>query len=136
MDEDETEGIEEGLHYFPYEDMLEDLGEERNIVVEIARYGIEAGSLPDDAEVSMILDSIDAEIDGRNSPTMVHCSDGLGRTAVIVGCYLARHDIAVGAEVIERIQALRAVGHPESTDGRSPENIVQERMISRWKPGR
>ena len=81
----------------------------------------------------MILDAIDAEIDGRNSPTLVHCSTGHGRTALVVGCYLARHEIAVGDKVVDHIHKLRGI-YPDLAGNKSPENIVHERLISRWKP--
>lgn len=83
--------------------------------------------------MEIILDAIDAEIDGRNSPTFVHCSDGHGRTGTVIGCYLARHGIAVGKDAIARIGELRAP-HPELAEHKSPANIVQERLVTRWKP--
>jgi len=53
----------------------------------------------------------------------------------VIGCYLARHSIAVGKDAITKIQALRAP-FPELAEHRSPANIVQERMVTRWKPER
>ncbi len=132
MEEEEVLEHEAGEHYLPYEDMLESLGEERDLIVEIARYGIEDGTAPPEPEMAMIIDSIDAEIDGRDSPTFVHCSDGNGRTGMVVGCYLARHGIANGKEALAKIKELRAP-FPELAGKRSPANMVEEKFVLRWK---
>jgi protein-tyrosine phosphatase len=135
MDEEETLEHSNGEQFVPYEDRLEALAAKRGKVIEIMRHPLETGATPTEEEMSLILDSIDAEIDGRNSPTFVHCSDGAGRTGLVIGCYLARHGIAVGKDAVAKIQELRAA-HPELAEHRSPANIVQERMVTRWKPER
>jgi hypothetical protein len=134
---EEEEALEHtnGEQFTPYENRLEQIAQEHGKVVEIIRYGIPAGGTPTEEEMALILDAIDAEIDGRNSPTYVHCSDGAGRTGLVIGCYLARHGIAVGKDAIAKIQELRA-HDSELAEHRSPANIVQERMVTRWKPGR
>ncbi len=134
-EEEEIRQAEGGNHYLPYEDRLEQLAEERGLVVEIARYEFEYGSAPTEQEMELVLDALDAEIEGRNSPTLVHCSTGHGRTGVVVGCYLARHGIASGKQALEKIRELRS-HDPELAKHKSPENIVQERFVTRWKEGR
>ena len=119
--------------FTPYEDRLESLAEERDEFVEIEHLTMDVGSASASQEMELVLDAIDAEIDGRNSPTLVHCDSGNGNTGVAIGCYLARHDIAVGKDAIEKIKELRAVD-AELSSVKSPENIVQERFVSRWKP--
>jgi hypothetical protein len=132
MDEEEVLEHENGEFFAPYEDRLEELAEARGEIAEIQRHAIIDGSTPTPQQIELILDAIDAEIDGRNSPTYIHCSDGHGRTGLVVGCYLARHGIAKGKSVLEKIVELRAV-HPELVDHKSPGNIVQERLVTRWK---
>lgn len=134
MDEEEILEHTNGEQFTPYENHIEELAEKRGRVVEIMRYAIPIGGTPTEEEMALILDAIDAEIEGRDSPTYVHCSDGAGRTGLVIGCYLARHDIAVGKDAIVKIQELRA-HDPELAEHRSPANIVQERMVTRWKPG-
>lgn len=133
MDEEETLEHANGEEFAPYENRLEALAGDHGKVVEIMRYAIPAGGTPTEEEMALILDTIDAEIDGRNSPTYVHCSDGTGRTGLVIGCYLARHGIAVGKDAIAKIQELRS-HDPQLAEHRSPSNIVQERMVTRWKP--
>lgn len=130
--EEEELAHDNGAVYTPYEDRLEQLGEARDIVVEIARYAIEDGNTLSEGEMAMILDAIDAEIDGRNSPTLVHCSDGNGRTGMVIGCYLARHDIEKGKAALAKIRELRA-DRPALAGQRSPETMVEEKFVLRWK---
>ncbi|MEE8311714.1 MAG: protein-tyrosine phosphatase family protein [Candidatus Binatia bacterium] len=131
--EEEVLEHQNGELFAPYEDRLERLAEQRDEMVEIQRHAIEDSQTPSPQEMQIILDAIDAEIDGRNSPTFVHCSDGHGRTGTVIGCYMARHSIAVGKDAIARIAELRTP-HPELAEHKSPANIVQERLVTRWKP--
>jgi len=132
MDEEEVLEHADGEVYKPYEDRLEQLAEERGEIVEIQRHAIGDGSAPPPQEMQIILDAIDAEIDGRNSPTFVHCSDGHGRTGTVIGCYLARHGVATGKSALEKITELRAP--VAELDGhKSPANMVQQKLVTRWK---
>ncbi len=134
MFQEEINDHEQGVQYVRYEDRIEVLAKKRDTLVEIQTHSIDAASPPPVQELELIVDAIDAEIDGRNSPTLVHCSDGDGRTGLIVGCYLARHGVASGPEVIEKISELRAFD-PDLAEQKSPSNIVQERIVTRWKAG-
>ncbi len=132
MDEEEVLEHENGEHFKPYENRLEQLALQRGDVIEIQRHTIATGGTPSPQEMQLILDAIDAEIEGRNSPTFVHCSDGHGRTGIVVGCYLARHGIATGKSVLAKIAELRAP-YDDLAGHKSPANIVQERLVTRWK---
>jgi len=73
MDEEELLEHTNGEQFVPYEDTLESLAEQRGKVIEIMRYPISTGATPTEEEIALILDCIDAEIEGRNSPTYIHC---------------------------------------------------------------
>ncbi len=118
----------------PYEDRLETLAEERGEIMEIGRYTIDIGSAAADQEMELILDAIDGEIEGSSHPTLVHCTNGNGYTGMVIGCYVARHGIATGKDVLAKIRELRAA-NPAMPKAKSPENIVQERFVTRWKEG-
>jgi len=79
-----------------------------------------------------ILDRIDGVL-GEDRPVYVHCWGGRGRTGTVVGCWLARHGIAEGESVLEKIKELR------HTDAKahwpSPEMPDQIRMVLSWKKG-
>jgi len=134
MEEEEIDNHEEGELYPHYEDRMETLAQERSTIVEIQRHPIVAAAPPPLQELELIVDAVDNEMEGRNSPTLVHCSDGNGRTGLIVGCYLARHGLANGQEVLDKIRDLRAFD-AELAEQKSPDNIVQERIVTRWKEG-
>jgi protein tyrosine phosphatase len=134
MELEEIEDHEDGEQYPHYEDRMEALAEQRGAIVEIQRHPIIAAAPPPLQELELIVDALDNEITGRNSPTLVHCSDGHGRTGMIVGCYLARHGVASGEDVLTKIRDLRAFD-PTLADQKSLDNIVQERIVTRWKEG-
>lgn len=135
MAEEEVFEHADGETFEPYEDTLEKLGESRGVVVEIERFTIEdANSLTEQA-VELVLDAIDAEIEGRNSPTFVHCTDGNARTGVVVGCYLARHGIATGKEALAQLNKMRSAD-PVLSGKKSPETMTEEKFILRWRESR
>ena len=79
-----------------------------------------------------ILDEIDHAL-AKNSPVYVHCLGGKGRTGTVVGCYLARHGIAVGRAALAKIRELRR-NHPDA-HVISPETEEQRQFVIRWKKG-
>ena len=131
-EEDEVNGDGEVPHIPAYEDALEEMGEQLGSVIEIERFAIEKGTAPSSDAMEMILDAIDNEIDGRDSPTLLHCASGNGRAWLVAGCYLARHGIAVGDDAVARLTELRA-NDPALAVAKCPETIVQERFVSRWR---
>lgn len=135
MSEEET--FEPGASevFLPYEDTLEKIGEARGIVVEIERYAIEDANTLTEQAMELVLDAIDAEIEGRNSPTFVHCSNGNARTGVVIGCYLARHGIANGKDALDRLKQLRAED-PIFSRRKSPETMTEEKFVLRWRQSR
>lgn len=135
MPEEEVFEHNGGETFGPYEDILEKIGEQRGVVVEIERYAIEDANTLTEQAMEMILDAIDAEIEGRDSPTFVHCSNGNARTGVVVGCYLARHALATGRAALDRIRELRAID-PLFAKQKSPETMTEEKFILRWREAR
>ena len=135
MPEEEAFEPAAGEIFHPYEDALEKIGEERGIVVEIERYAIEDANTLTEPAMELVLDAIDAEIEGRNSPTFVHCSNGNARTGVVVGCYLARHGLATGKDALAKLKQLRA-GDPVFSHRKSPETMTEEKFVLRWRESR
>jgi hypothetical protein len=77
---EETEGL------LPYRDLLK-----AHNGVSHRRFPIRDVSTPHSREVTTaILDTIDAEI-AKDGLVYVHCWGGVGRTGLIIGCWLARH---------------------------------------------
>jgi protein-tyrosine phosphatase len=77
-----------------------------------------------------ILDYIDQAISQEKS-VFIHCWGGKGRTGTVVGCFLARHGIAMAKEALEKIKDLR------KNDSRahevSPETDRQRYLVWNWR---
>ena len=61
----------------------------------------------------------------------VHCWGGLGRTGVVIGCWLVRHGHASGKNVEKVLDGLR-VGDRETGGRASPQTPAQFRMMRGW----
>lgn len=77
-----------------------------------------------------ILDTIDQHI-ANGRMVYVHCWGGVGRTGVIVGCWLARHGFS-GKAALTRLHELWRQ-NPKSRFKRSPETPAQEQYIMEWQ---
>ena len=132
---DLTEGHEvfyysRGLAY--YEDVLGHIAQELGVQVLIDRFSIVDMDVPSRRLMLEILDGIDEALN-RSNPVYVHCWGGLGRTGTVVGCYLARHNLALGEKALDRIVELRQ--NDVLADYPSPQNSVQRDMVRSWKAG-
>lgn len=115
-----------------YGQELTTLAVQENRTVTISRNEIQDGGVPSAWLMRLILNDIDtAVLDGR--AVYVHCWAGRGRTGTVVGCYLARHGLALGE------QALKMLAHLRRTDPRghlpSPENKAQRDFVRNWGRG-
>jgi len=129
MEEDEVDRWSQPFD--PYEDFLRREAAARGTHVEIIRISVRDANIPSDATMTRILESIDRSIaEGR--PVYVHCWGGRGRTGTVVGCWLARHGIAVGDAALVKIKELRK--HEETGVLPSPQTYEQRDMVRRWKP--
>ena len=96
---------------------------------DIADLGINTKS-----EMVTTLDVIDRHLqDGCN--VYVHCWGGIGRTGIVVGCWLRRHGYAGPDEAIGLLNALRRSGNRKSGHVPSPQTGVQRRMVENWTSG-
>jgi protein-tyrosine phosphatase len=98
------------------------------------RFPIRDVSVPQKFELTTkILDTIDHHLE-RGQPVYVHCWGGVGRTGVIIGCWLARHGLG-GKAALECLRELWQQC-PKSHHRNSPETIQQVRYICDWEAGR
>ena len=59
---------------------------------------------------------------------------GLGRTGVVVGCYVARHGIATGRRALRHVGRLRS--RTATARIPSPSTKEQKDLVRSWQPGR
>lgn len=96
------------------------------------RHSIKDLGVPTVAEMRAILDEIDQAL-GEGRTAFVHCWGGRGRTGSVVGCYLARHGLAVGDRALAMIRYLRRTD--PKADAESPETDAQKAFVRAWSVG-
>jgi predicted protein tyrosine phosphatase len=98
------------------------------------RFPVRDTSIPASPDATIaILDAIDGHIE-CGQLVYVHCLGGVGRTGVIIGCWLARHGLG-GEEALLRLRELWRQC-PKSAFRKSPERPEQEQYILSWEAGR
>ncbi len=111
----------------PYTDMLPDVAKD----FEYKRFPTAEMSVPESpARAVEILDAIDDAI-SRGRIAYVHCLAGVGRTGVVIGCWLARR-CGDGEAALERLGELWQT-NPDSSFSRTPDTERQARYIQEWK---
>jgi protein-tyrosine phosphatase len=95
------------------------------------RFPIRDVSIPASTDVTAaILDTIDHHIE-QGGMVYLHCWGGIGRTGVIVGCWLARHGFQGEAALVRLRELWKHC--PKSVYRLSPETEEQEQYIVAWK---
>lgn len=127
---DLTYGEDEGLRAYAGDLGIAAKGSAR--AVRRVNMPIPDGGVPARGQMVQILNEIDRAVES-GTPVYVHCWGGIGRTGTVVGCYLARHELAPRGRVVSRIAVLRR----DTADGNrpSPENAQQCRFVEDWKVG-
>lgn len=77
-----------------------------------------------------ILDVIDTSL-ALGKPVYVHCRGGIGRTGLVVGCFLQRHGLSDAGNVLARIAELRR-NDPKAAIV-SPETDEQREFVRTWE---
>ena len=97
-------------------------------VIKYQRMPIQDMSTPQKVEMEEILNYIDKEVTAGNK-IYVHCLRGLGRTGIVIGCYLVRHG-DTGEKAIKNIASLRK-NLPNSWL-QSPQTDRQKEFVINW----
>lgn len=122
----------DGNPFVHYDDTFSQLAERRGISVRCIRRPIPDMTAPPPHFMKAILDDIDMSI-ADGAPVYLHCRGGLGRTGAVVGCWLARHNIATGKAVFEHISFLRR--NEGASHRRSPQTDEQCALVEMWQAG-
>jgi len=123
----------QGEQFVPYEDQLQTMANEMDIPIEMVHMPIRDMNIPLVEFMVSILDDIDRAME-QNPAVYLHCWGGRGRTGTVVGCYLARHGMAVGEAALDLLGELRRndpISHLPS-----PETKVQAEFVRTWPKGK
>ena len=114
----------------PYESVLEEEAKIYGINVSYQRIPIRDFDIPSSATMTAILNTIDKAISEGNC-VYVHCWGGVGRTGMVVGCYLVRHG-NTNEQAIEKVNQLYKTRPSNFHHPRSPETDQQVEFIRNW----
>lgn len=132
--------LDHGVHSFidlteadelvPYEPVLKEEAKIYGVVPVHQRFPIRDHTVPTADGMASILDAIDAEVDSGRA-VYVHCWGGIGRTGIVVGCYLVRHGLS-NEQAVERVNQLYQTRPRNPIFPRSPESRQQVNFILNW----
>jgi protein tyrosine phosphatase len=128
MEPDERDSS--GHRFVPYVDLMESIAARMKVSVTFDQLSIKDLSIPTEHHMTRILNQIDLCIK-HGKPVYVHCWGGIGRTGTVVGCYLVRHGLATGKNVLDMIRDLRE--GTEDSKRVSPEMREQREMVVGWR---
>jgi predicted protein tyrosine phosphatase len=118
-----------GKSFMSYEVQMTSIAKSMDHTVNFDTMPIKDAWIPSRPEMCRILDRIDQNMQDQR-PVYIHCWGGRGRTSTVVGCYLARHGMATGQNVFDRIKELRR--NTEDHWITSPETSEQVDMVLSW----
>jgi len=116
----------------PYASLLAEEAAALGVAAEHHRLPITDFETPTAAQMSRILDTIDAAL-AAGQAAYVHCFFGIGRTGTVVGCYLVRHGLT-GEQALAELTRLRQGTYFEGM--MSPVTEAQRQMVQDWPPGK
>ncbi len=116
----------------PYEPDLERLAEDRAIDVCYRRFPIRDGGVPPHQnDLQQLLDTIKEALCARDI-VYIHCLGGIGRTGLVVGCYLAEKH-GGGRRGLAKLHALWTECEKSAYRPITPETDEQRKWILAWR---
>jgi hypothetical protein len=120
-----------GVPFVDYRPVLEALAQRAGRAIRCSRLPIRDYDVPAVAHMRNILDTIDAA-SASGEIVYVHCWGGKGRTGTVIGCYLARHELAVGEAALVRLNELAKAASYDF--GSVPQTPAQCEFVQKWEP--
>lgn len=114
----------------PYEDVLKERALIYGVNTAYHRFPIRDHDTPSADTMTIILDTIDDAIN-EGGCVYVHCWGGVGRTGMVVGCYLVRHG-STNEQALIRVNQLYKTRPENPYFSHSPENSGQIEFVLNW----
>jgi ADP-ribosylglycohydrolase len=122
---DLTEADEAGGYADDYPAALAEFG------IEHQRFSLPDHDIPESEEtMADILDALDGAL-AAGRKVYLHCHAGIGRTGMVVGCWLARHG-TTGDDALERLNGLWQQSRLAAVWSQIPETEAQAQFIRDW----
>jgi len=122
--------LTESHELVPYEGILMEEAKLYDINVSYQRLPIRDMRVPSSDTMTTILDAVDKAINDGNC-VYVHCWGGIGRTGMVVGCYLVRHGMP-NEQALEKVNRLFKTRPVDLYHSRSPETDAQVEFVRNW----
>jgi hypothetical protein len=120
----------DGVH--SYKALLEKICRDRGIFAEYLWEPMREDGVPDRAEdVVHVLRAIQAGLDA-GIRVYVHCNDGVGRTGMIVGCWLVERGFDPEAALEELARRFAAMNKAQSFRS-TPSDALQAEWVENWE---
>ena len=114
----------------PYESILEEQAKIYQINTFYRRFSIRDHSIPSPKAMTAILNAVDEAIND-GACVYVHCWGGVGRTGMVVGCYLVRHG-STNQQALAQVNMLFQTRPPNLYFPHSPETKEQIDFVLNW----
>ena len=119
-----------GKAFVDYRPLLEGLAQKEGRVIQVERLPIHDMHVPTVDQMKGILDRID-DANDNGQVVYVHCWGGKGRTGMVVGCFLARHGLAMGEAALKRLNELTKAAPYDF--GYVPQTPEQCAFVGNWR---
>lgn len=120
-----------GEYFEPYEPILNQVVEDTGLKLDYYSFPIKDVNIPSVEQMRDIIQTLDHSIHTLNKPVYVHCRGGIGRTGIVVGCWLIHNQKADSSNVIQLIEIMRK--EDVAKHCKSPETPEQIEFVLNWK---
>ncbi len=114
-----------------YRPLLEQRANIKGTSVNCITFPIVDLGLPEPGTMRLILDTIDQTL-AKGDRIYLHCIGGIGRTGMVVGCYLVRHGRS-GTEAVQQIHDYWRSEPARRYIPMSPETPAQVQFVLNWR---
>ena len=115
----------------PYESILKEQAKIYEVSTAYHRFAIRDHTVPAAESMTAILNTIDKAINNGGC-VYVHCWGGVGRTGMVVGCYLVRHG-STNEQALAQVNKLYKTRPSNPYFSHSPENQEQIEFVLNWR---